>query len=186
MEDREIVALYWARSPDAIEMTAGKYGGYCKTVAQNIVGSAEDAEECVNDAYLRAWNSIPPQRPANLAAYLGKLVRHLSFDRWRSARADKRGGGQMELVLDELADCVPGDGSVEGELDRRELLRAVEAFLDGLSREKRQIFLCRYWFALPVSEIAKRFGRTEGSVSVILNRTRNKLKLYLAERGYDL
>ena len=92
----------------------------------------------------------------------------------------------MELVLDELADCVPGGGSVEGELDRRELLRAVEAFLDGLSREKRQIFLCRYWFALPVSEIAKRFGRTEGNVSVILNRTRNKLKLYLTERGYDL
>lgn len=186
MEDSEIVALYWARNPGAIEATAGKYGGYCKTIAQNITGSAEDAEECVNDAYLRAWNSIPPRRPENLSAYLGKLVRHLSFDRWRSAKAAKRGGGEMEPVLDELAECIPGGGSVEGEVDRRELLRYIDGFLDGLPREKRRIFLCRYWSALPVSEIAKRFGRTEGSVSVLLSRTRNQLKRYLTERGYNL
>lgn len=186
MEDKEIVELYWARNAHAISETASKYGGYCRSIAKNILGSSEDAEECVNDAYLHAWDSIPPHRPGNLAAYLGKLTRNLSFDRYRYLQADKRHSGEMELVLEELAECVSGADSVEQELDGKELIRTINTFLDTLPRKKCRIFLCRYWYAIPVSEIARRFGMTEGNVSVTLNRIRNQLRTYLTERGYSL
>lgn len=106
MEDREIVNLYWERNSNAIKETASKYGGYCKAIAKNILGNNEDAEECVNDIYLNTWNSIPPNRPNVLSTYLGKITRNLSFDRFRHRHADKRGGGEIELVLDELGECV--------------------------------------------------------------------------------
>ena len=186
MEDREIVNLYWERDANAIEETALKYGSYCKMIANNILGSHEDAEECVNDTYLNTWNSIPPNRPSVLSTYLGKITRNLSFDRFRYTHAHKRGNGEMELVLEELGECVSGTDSVEQELEKKELVQAINNFLDTLSREKCNIFLCRYWYALSVSEIAARFGMREGTVSVTLNRIRNKLKIYLTERGYDL
>ena len=186
MEDREIINLYWERNSNAIKETASKYGGYCKSIAKNILGNNEDAEECVNDTYLNTWNSIPPNRPNILSTYLGKITRNLSFDRFRHRHADKRGGGEIELVLDELGECVSGADSVEQEVEKKELVRAINSFLDTLSQEKCNIFLCRYWYALPVSEIATRFGMSEGNVSVTLNRIRSKLKNYLKERGYDL
>lgn len=186
MEDREIVNLYWERNCGAIKETAAKYGGYCKSIAKNILGNNEDAEECVNDTYLNTWNSIPSHRPDILSTYLGKITRNLSFDRVRHRQADKRGGGEIELVLEELAECVSGTDSVEQEIEKQELVRAINNFLDTLSQEKCNIFLCRYWYAIPVSEIAARFGMTEGNVSVILNRIRGKLKHYLIERGYEL
>lgn len=186
MEDREIVNLYWERNANAIKETASKYGNYCKAIAQNILGSNEDTEECVNDTYLNAWNSIPPHRPNILSAYLGKITRNLSFDRFRHRHADKRGSGEIELVLEELSECISGVDSVEQEVERKELVQAINNFLDTLSQEKRNIFLCRYWYALSVSEIAKQFGRSVGNVSVTLNRIRGKLKTYLKERGYDL
>lgn len=186
MDDREIVDLYWKRNSNAINETASKYGGYCTSIARNILGNDEDAEECVNDTYLNTWNSIPPNRPSVLSAYLGKITRNLSFDRFRRRRADKRGGGEYELVLDELAECVSGAGSVEQEAERAELVLVINSFLDTLSKEKCSIFLCRYWYATPVSKIAASFGMSEGSVSVTLTRIRGKLKNYLKERGYDL
>ena len=167
MEDREIVNLYWERNSNAIKETASKYGGYCKAIAKNILGNNEDAEECVNDTYLNTWNSIPPNRPNVLSTYLGKITRNLSFDRFRQRHADKRGGGEIEV-------------------EKKELIRAINSFLDTLSQEKCNIFLCRYWYAIPVSEIATRFGMSEGNVSVTLTRIRIKLKNYLKERGYDL
>ena len=186
MEDIEIVNLYWERNPNAIKETTSKYGRYCKSIAKNILGNNEDAEECVNDTYLNAWNSIPPHRPSVLSTYLGKITRNLSFDRFRNRNADKRGGGEIELVLDELAECVSGTESVEQEIEKNELVRTINSFLETLSQEKCSIFLCRYWYAIPISEIAKRFDMTEGNVSVTLNRIRSKLKIYLIERGYDL
>ena len=183
MEDREIVELYWRRNPDAIQATALRYGGYCKAIARNILGSDQDAEECVNDTWLNAWNAIPPGRPRVLSAYLGKITRNLSFDRFRYRRAGKR-GGELALVLEELGECVSGGESPEGALEARELGRTINDFLDTLPPEKCRLFLCRYWYALPVSEIAERFGRTEGSVSVTLHRLREKLRSYLTERGY--
>lgn len=186
MEDREIVNLYWERNANAIQETAAKYGGYCKSIAMNILGSHEDAEECVNDTYLNTWNSIPSNRPNMLSTYLGKITRNLSFDRFRHAHAEKRGGGEMELVLEELGECVSGTDSVEQEFEEKELVRAINDFLDTLPREKCSIFLCRYWYAMPVSQIAARFDMREGTISVTLNRIREKLKQYLTERGYDL
>lgn len=147
MEDREIVNLYWERNSNAIKETASKYGGYCKAIAKNILGNNEDAEECVNDIYLNTWNSIPPNRPNVLSTYLGKITRNLSFDRFRHRHADKRGGGEIELVLDELGECVSGADSVEQEVGKKELIRAINSFLDTLSQEKCNIFLCRYWCA---------------------------------------
>lgn len=186
MKDGEIVNLYLERNPDAIKETASKYGGYCKSIAKNILGNNEDADECVNDTYLNTWNSIPPHRPNILSTYLGKITRNLSFDRFRHRHADKRGGGEIELILDELGECVSGADNVEQAVEKKELVRAINDFLDTLSQEKCDIFLCRYWYASPVSEIATRFGMTEGNVSVVLNRIRGKLKTYLNERGYDL
>lgn len=185
MEDREIVNLYWQRNQNAINETASKYGNYCKTIANNILHNHEDSEECVNDTYLNAWNSIPPHRPNALSAFLGKITRHLSFDKLRYKNADKR-GGEIHLVLDELAECVSGTENVENEIERKELINVINDFLNTLSQEKSNIFLCRYWYAYPVSKIAKQFGLTENNVSVTLNRTRKKLKEYLTERGYEL
>ena len=186
MEDKDIVKLYWKRDPDAIKETASKYGVYCRVIARNILGNQEDAEECVNDTYLKAWNSIPPNSPNVLSAYLGKITRNLSFDRFRQKCADKRGEGEIELVLDELSECISDTAGVEDEVEKKELVRSINSFLDTLSQEKCNIFLCRYWYAMPVSEIAVRFGMSDGNVSVVLNRIRGKLKKYLIERGYDL
>ena len=186
MEDREIVNLYWERNTSAIKETDTKYGGYCKAIAKNILGNHEDAEECVNDTYLNTWNSIPPNRPNILSTYLGKITRNLSFDRFRHRHAEKPGGGEIELILDELGECVSDTDSVEQEVEKKELVRAINRYLDTLSQEKCSIFLCRYWYAIPVSEIAARFGMSEGNVSVTLNRIRHQLKNYLEERGYDL
>ena len=186
MEDQKIIKLYFDRDPHAIKETSDKYGGYCKSIAKNILGNNEDAEECVNDTYLNAWNSIPPRRPSVLSAYLGKITRNLAFDAFRKRKAEKRGRGEVELVLDELSECVSCLDDTEREFDKKELSLTINAFLDTLSREKCNIFLCRYWYVMPVSEISKRFGISEGNVSVTLNRIRNKLKAYLTERGYEL
>lgn len=186
MEDMQIINLYWIRSQDAIPATSEKYGGYCMTIARNILDNSQDAEECVNDTWLRAWNSMPPQRPNVLSAFLGKITRNLSFNRYKRDTAEKRGGGELPLVLDELGECVSGTESVEGEWDRRELLGAINDFLAQLPPEKRAVFVCRYWYADSVGEIARRFGLKEGSVSMTLTRLRRKLSEHLTERGFAL
>jgi RNA polymerase sigma-70 factor (ECF subfamily) len=184
MDDSKIVQLYWDRDERAIPTTADKYGGYCTAIAKNILGNREDAEECVNDTYLNAWNSMPPHRPSVLSTYLGKITRNLSYNRYKHITADKRGGGELPAVLDELADCVSSKENLEQELDRQELVRAIDAFLDTLPRDKRSIFLCRYWYTDSISEIADRHGMTAGAVSMTLNRLRGKLHDYLMERGF--
>ena len=186
MEDKDIVSLYLQRNKVAIKETALKYGNYCKAIAKNILVNNEDAEECVNDTYLHTWNSIPPHEPKILSTYLGKITRRLSFDKFRYNTAYKRGGGEIALVLEELAECVSGSECVENELDKQQLIQEINNFLDTLSKENCNIFLCRYWYAMPVTDIAKRFKITENNVSVTLNRTRNKLKAYLTERGFEL
>lgn len=186
MEDVRIVELYWQRDDSAIPASAEKYGAYCAAIARNILGNAEDAEECVNDTWLGAWNSMPPHRPSVLSAFLGKITRNLSFNRYKQNRADKRGGGELPLVLEELAECVSGTASVEGELDRQELLRAINAFLSGLTPEKRALFVCRYWYADSVKDIASRTGMSEGRVSMALTRLRRSLYEYLTKEGFAL
>ncbi len=186
MNDQQIVALYIQRDEQAISATSEKYGSYCTSIAKNILGSNEDAEECVNDTYLHAWNSIPPHKPNVLSTFLGKITRNLSLNKYKHETAEKRGGCQLTIVLDELSDYISDKDDVEQEVDRKELVSAINSFLATLSTDKRNIFVCRYWYFDSISDIGNRFNMTENNVSVILNRLRTKLHNYLLERGYDL
>jgi RNA polymerase sigma-70 factor (ECF subfamily) len=186
MDDEKIVELYWARDEEAIPATAEKYGKYCTSIAKNILGSDQDAEECVSDTYLSAWNAMPPHRPAVLSAFLGKITRNISINRFNRAAAQKRGSGEAAAVLDELIGLVSDSDSVEQEIDRRELVAAIDSFLGTLPVQKRSIFVCRYWYFDGIPEIASRFGMTENNISVTLSRIRLKLHNYLSERGFEL
>ena len=183
MEDREIVALYWARSEQAIGETQKKYGRYCYRIAYQILNSREDADEAVNDAYLGAWNGMPPHRPAVLSCFLGKLTRRISIDRWRGRRAEKRGGGELPLALEELADCVPASDDPEREAELGELTAAISAFLWTLPRTERRVFVCRYWYLDSIAAICQRFGFGHSKVKSMLARTRAKLRTYLEREG---
>ena len=186
MDDNGIIQLYWDRNDQAIRVTSEKYGHYCKAIAKNILNNEEDAEECVNDTYLNAWNSMPTHWPEQLATFLGKITRNLSFNKYKHDHAEKRGGGEIILVLEELTDCVSDISNVEQMLDRQELVKAINSFVRSLSPKKRNIFVCRYWYADSVSKIANDYGMLQGSVSKVLERTRKQLKVYLAERGFEL
>ncbi|MBQ2865778.1 MAG: sigma-70 family RNA polymerase sigma factor [Clostridia bacterium] len=186
MDDRDIIQLFLARDEQAIPETAKKYGGYCVAIAQNILASRQDVEECLSDAYLQLWSSVPPNIPDDLRAYLGKIVRNLAFNRYRSNVADKRGGGEMPAVLDELSFLVSGKEDVEQAVSRRELADAIDGFLDTLSPAKRAIMVSRYWYSDSVNDIAKRYKMRPGAVSMTLNRLRRKLRDYLTERGFEL
>ena len=186
MDDNSIIALYWDRNDQAIRATSEKYGHYCKTIAKNILHNEEDAEECVNDTYLSAWNAMPMHWPEQLSTFLGKITRNLSFNKYRHDHAKKRGGSEIALVLDELIDCVSDTDNVEQILDRHELITAINSFVKSLSAEKRNLFVRRYWYADSVSKIAKDHGMLQGSVSKTLERTRKQLKTHLKERGFEL
>ena len=180
MEDLAIIELYWKRNESAIKESQMKYGGYCSTIADNILHSAEDTEECVNDTWFRAWNTIPPEKPKRLAVFFGRITRNLAIDRFRSDTSKKRGGGQIALCLDELAECIGEDSPIE---DRLALREGLNRFLRELSDKNRTIFLLRYWYMMPVSDIAKRYNLSEGAVKMLLQRVRNKLKDYLQKEG---
>ena len=175
MEDDSIVNLYWVRSENAISETSKKYGNYCYSIAYNILGNVEDADESVNDTYLDAWNNIPPHRPSILSTFLGKITRRISIDKWRGRTAEKRGGGEIALVLNELSDCIPSNQNVEHEVEAAELSRQIDNFVMSLSPMERRVFICRYWYFDPISEIAKRFGFSKSKVKMILHRQRRRL-----------
>ena len=186
MDDGSIIRLYWDRDQRAIAATGEKYGPYCMSIAGNILKSPQDREECLNDTYMAAWSSMPRDWPKLLPAYLGKITRNLAFNRYKSARAEKRGGGEIALVLEELSECVSGRETVEGEYDRRELIEAVNAFVRGLPEDKRRPFLRRYWYSDPVKDIARDNDMRPGAVSKALERARKQLREYLMERGFEL
>lgn len=179
MEDHQIIELYWARSQQAVQETAGKYGQFLTRISWNVLYSHEDAEECVNDTYLHAWNAIPPTRPAAFQAWLGQIVRNLSLDRWKHRHTDKRGGG-MEQLLGELEDCVPSPtGSPERALEDQAFAGLLNEFLHQLPRESRMIFLQRYWYGEPVAGIASALGCGQGKIKSSLFRTRKALRTFL-------
>ena len=186
MEDGEIVALYWARDSRAIRESEEKYGAYCASIARSILGSPEDAEECVSDTWLRAWNAMPPHRPSILSVFLGKITRNLSFDRYRAAHREKRGGARVDAALEELGECVSGRDDPERRREGRELIEELDRFLLALPEEQRYMFILRYWYADSVKEIAQRMGMSENRVSVTLHRVRLRLRARLMERGFDL
>ncbi|MDO4788557.1 MAG: sigma-70 family RNA polymerase sigma factor [Johnsonella sp.] len=184
MEDYRIVDLYWQRNESAIFETAAKYGKYLHSISYQILLNDEDAEECVNDTYNDAWQSMPPHRPSILSTFLGKITRRISIDLWRKYSAKKRGGGEMALALDELKECVSGTGDVETEVERLELQRKLNAFLLALPQIDRQVFMCRYWYMDSISDIAKQFSYSESKVKSMLCRTRNRLRTILEKEGY--
>ncbi len=184
MKDQEIVALYWARDERAIQESGRIYGSYCRAIAKSILQSESDAEECVNDAYLGAWNSIPPQKPNDLRTYLGKLVRRISLDRRKYSHAQKRGGGQVTLALEELLESVPQDGAIEECLRKEELSMLIDTFLRERPLRERQVFLRRYWFLDSVADIARRYGMGQSAVKMMLHRTRERLRTRLEREGF--
>ena len=183
MEDSRIIELYWERSEDAISKTAAKYGGYCYTIAYNILSNNEDAEESVNDTWLAAWNTMPPRRPKLLAAFLGKMTRYISLDRWKNRTARKRGGGEVPLVLEELEECISGEDSVEKEYLQKEFAKSLNQFVENLPDVERKVLLCRYWYMDSIETIAERFGFSESKVASMLHRTRGKLRKMLEQEG---
>lgn len=183
MEDEQIIGLYWSRSEQAIAETANKYSGYCHAIAYGILHSEQDAEECLNDTYLKAWGAMPPRRPDCLAAFLGKITRNLSLDRYEKNAAAKRGGGQTALALEELMDCVPAEGGVERAFDETALTESLEKFLRSVPRLKRDVFVRRYWYLSSIREIADQYGMSESKTASMLHRIRTKLKAYLEEEG---
>ncbi len=183
MEDVRIIELYWARSQDAIAQTKTKYGRLIYSICMRILRIAEDAFECENDTYLKAWDSMPPQRPDHLSAYLGRIARNLSLDRYEREHAQKRGGTQIPLILDELEECIPAapDGGIPLEL--RDLLNR---FLEGQTERARLLFVRRYWFGDSVKEIAERYELGESLVKMTLLRSRNALRTLLEQEGVSI
>lgn len=186
MTDTQIIDLYWARSEEAIAATSAAYGGYCSAIAWNILQNREDTEECLSDTWHRAWRSIPPERPNPLRVWLGKITRNLALDRWRAARADKRGGGQTQLLLDELEHCLPAGDGPERQLEDKEIAAVISAYLRTLSQSARIIFLRRYWYGDSIDAIAQSMGLGQGAVKSSLFRTRAGLKKRLEQEGIRL
>lgn len=186
MEDSEIVTRFWNREESAIALCEKNYGNYCRSIAMRILEDALDAEECVNDTYQAAWDSIPPNKPAMLSAYLGKLTRRISLKRLRSRNTQKRGNGQVALSLEELAECIPGGHGVESQLEYQELVGILNQFLSALPQEERRVFLRRYWYAMSIREICDQFHFSKSKVESMLHRTRKKLRRHLEKEGYGL
>ena len=182
MTDEEIVSLYLSRSEEAIAATQRKYDGYCRSIISRILGSPRDAEEILSDTWLRAWLSIPPERPENLRLYLARIGRNLALNRLRDGRAAKR-GAEADAVLDELAEVLGGN-STEEAVDARQLQQAVNRFLHRLPRRDCDIFVRRCFYAESADEIAARYALRPGTVTVSLHRTRKKLREYLVKEGY--
>lgn len=186
MKDEEIIAMYWRRDEEAVRQCERHYGSYCGSIIRRITGSDGDVEECLNDTWYRAWSTIPPQRPQNLRMFLAAISRNLALDRWKQRQREKRGGGELALIWEELADCVSGGDDPGEALESAELGRAIDRFLHSLPGRECSIFLRRYFFAEPTRDIAGRFGLSETHVRVLLSRTRGKLRIFLKTEGYEV
>ena len=186
MDDRRIVELFLERSEEAILETDIKYGRYCHKIAFNVLGNDEDSEECVNDAYMRAWGSIPPNEPDSMASYIGRITRNLTLDKLRQKQSDKRGNGEVPVVLDELAECVSGHDELERRQDSAEIAAAIDSFLDELNSMERGVFMRRYWMMEPIADVANRYDISVSKTTTMLFRLRNRLKKHFMKEGIPL
>lgn len=186
MNDEKIIELFFARAENAIAETDKKYGTAARRVTYNILGSREDSEECVSDTYLRLWDTIPPKRPEKLGAFVLRIARNLALNLFKSNERMRRGGGYKAVDYDEIAGCLPSSETVEGAVDRAAVLKAVESFLSALPRDKRNMFVRRYFYCCTFKEIADAMHLTEGSVKMSLQRTREKLREYLEKEGIGI
>ena len=182
MEDLQIITLYWARDERAIRESADKYGGFCHRISYNILQNGNDAEECVNDTWLHAWNSMPPERPSLLSAFLGRIVRNLSISRWREKHAAKRSGG-AQVLLDELAECLPGGTETETVVEARETARIIDRWLDQQNSDDRAFFVRRYWHGESIADLAGEAGLTAQRLTKRLFNLRRSLRKYLEQEG---
>ncbi len=183
MKDTEIIEMFFRRDEAAVKETADKYGKYCYTIANNVLGDDEDSKETVNDVYMETWNSIPPHRPSVFSAFIGKITRRLAVSRLRKRTAVKRGGGEYELALEELAECIPDSVNTERTMEDKLIIQKINEFLKALPETERNVFICRYWYMDKVKSVADQFGFSESKVKSMLMRTRCKLKQRLTEEG---
>ena len=183
MDEQNIILLYFQRSEQAISATAARYGSYCYSIAYQILQERRDSEEVVSDTYMDAWNAIPPHRPNNLSAFLGKITRRNALDRWEYLHAEKRGGGEVLLVLEELNDCVSIQANPESEFERKEIGQMISRFLRKLSGIERNVFVRRYWYMESICEISQYYGFSKNKTKSMLLRTRKKLRVYLEKEG---
>lgn len=186
MEDKEIIELYFRRDEGAIAETASKYGGLLSRIAGNILRNTEDEKECVNDTYLKAWNTIPPNEPRSLPCYLGRITRNMALNMLERKNALKRGNGHIEAALEELEECIPSKDSVQEKAEENALTEIINKFLEDLPKKSRVIFVKKYWYMESVKEIASELKIGESSVKVTLMRTRQKFKEYLEKEGVDI
>jgi len=186
MKDIEIVELYWQRSEKAITATSEKYENYLYSISYNILHNIEDTKECLNDTYLSAWNSMPPNKPNRLAIFLGKITRNISLNRFKYYTAEKRRGSQTDIILSELNDCIPSCVNTERVAEEKILVSAIEEFLYSQPLVKRNIFLRRYWYGCSVTDVAKEYSMTEGKVASLLFRMRKALKIKLEKEDIAL
>jgi len=182
VEDERIIQLFFERSESAIKELNQKYGAFCTKVARNILNNHQDAEECVNDAYLGAWNNIPPERPNPLRTYICRIVRNLATKKYYANRAKKR-DSSYDVALEELESCIPAAGSVEEQWNAKEVAHSIDDFLEHLDRENRILFVRRYWYGESVSDLARLFQISNHNVTVRLSRIREKLKVHLQKEG---
>lgn len=183
MVDQAIISMFEQRNEQAISESEQQYGALCRSVARSITGSDEDAEECLNDAMLAAWNAIPPAKPINFCAYLLRLVRNSAYNRYHAAHAEKRNAANIAGSIDELAEIIPDRGDVADEVERREMIDAVNAFLKELPLKQRDLFVRRYWYAEDIGTLSDMFHMTESHVTMTLSRLRRRLQKYLRKEG---
>lgn len=186
MDDKKIIELYNQRDESAIDHTAKRYGRYCFCIAKNILSSEQDCEECLNDAWHRVWNSIPPKKPSNFRLFLARIVRNLAIDKVKSDSRQKRGGGQLDLALEEIGDIVSDSESIESQMEYEALIRSINSFLRNIPERDCNIFISRYFYIESTQIIADKYSVSEANVHKILSRTRSGLKEYLRSEGYEI
>ena len=183
MEDEMIIDLYFERNESAISETAEKYGNYLYKIAFNILSDNEDSEESVNDTYMSAWNTIPPEKPNVFSAFLSKITRYISLNRYRAGKAEKRGGGEIDTAFEEIEECVPDKSNIYDEIETKELAEIISDYLKKLPETERKIFVCRYYYLDSLSDISKQFGFSKSKVASMLHRTRKKILSHLEKEG---
>ena len=184
MDDKKIIELYWTRQEKAISETKRKYGRYCYAIAYRILRNSQDAEECENDTYLDVWNQIPPTQPTAFSTFLGIITRRISLDRFRKSYAEKRGGGETAISLDELEECIADGKNLDETIEEKMLAESISCFLRALPEKEASVFIHRYWYFRSISEIANLYAFSESKVKMMLKRTRDQLRLYLESEGF--
>lgn len=186
MEDHEIIQHFWDRNESAVRESLQKFGNYCRAIAKGILNNHEDSEDCVNEALMRAWESIPPKKPQSLCAFLGRITKNIALDRIRASKSEKRGSGELALVYEELDEIIADAKSVEDTMERKEMMSAISSFLRKSKENDRRVFVLRYWYCRSIDDISRELGIKEENVYVILSRTRIRLRDYLRKEGYDV